>query len=158
MMKFVDFEMPWERPYQFIYPSVTVEGWEEDAITFIIRCWVGAIDGYWHRVEMRFESVIEYRWYEFGSYYEDSDLPRSKYGFKPGEIINSAYVEHLFAKTVIHGVDGERLDGLKKEAIRHFRASFDDYGTFHIIALDYKIIIGDKLSGDAPEEQFKPKA
>ena len=156
-MKFVDFTMPWEQPYQFIHPSVTVEGMEDEHITFTVKCWGGAIAGYWYRVEFCFQDVLEYRWLEFWTSYADFELPKSQYSFSPGEVVNSVYVENILSKGILRAYPGDRIQGASEEDVRHFMLPFDDYGTFHIIALAYTITIGEQLSMEAPEEQFRRK-
>ncbi len=87
--------------------------------------------------ELTFTPVFQYRWtYDEVDYNEfESDAEDYEFGGLI-EIIDSAYLADILAKTEkYHGQQGF-IAYKKFYNIRHFRLGFDEYGVFDIVAAD----------------------
>ncbi len=91
--------------------------------------------------EITFKNVMEYRWVVFGYDYSPySDDEYEGEGFELIQITDSKQVEDMASKSPFRYYPGKRFGPVIDESrVKHFRISFDDYGSFDVIAFDVSV-------------------
>jgi hypothetical protein len=90
--------------------------------------------------EIKFLEVLEYRWVDFDHFYSPYDEDDEGEGLELIRITDSKWIEEMASKGWFQKYPGQRFGpGIDESRIKHYRLTFDDYGTFDVISFDITI-------------------